>query len=176
MRNHLSVNAAAEMLERTRRTIKRAMRDIPPDSLERGHPRWKLPRIIEALETSGAPMTRPRHNSGVGNAFADLTADLENDRQTLPMFDAFNQAFEEMEAERGLEKRRMMVIASAPKMIDACIAAYRVRCVASGEFIDGDSRADVMFSYLMDRFQELCRWTHDETFEYLLVSEEDDEA
>jgi hypothetical protein len=90
MRNHLSVNAAAEMLERTRRTIKRAMRDIPPDSLERGHPRWKLPRIIEALETSGAPMTRPRHNSGVGNAFADLTADLENDRQTLPMFDAFN--------------------------------------------------------------------------------------
>jgi hypothetical protein len=176
MQNHLSVNAASEMLERTRRTIKRALRHVPPDSHERGQPRWRLPKIIEALQTSGAPMTRPRHNSGTGNVFANLNADLENDRQTLPMFDALNQAFEEMEAERSLAKRRKMAISRIPEMLVECIEAYRVRCVASGEFIDGDSRGDCMFSHLMDRFQELCRWTHDEVFEYLLVSEEDDEA
>jgi hypothetical protein len=57
MQNHLSVNAASEMLERTRRTVKRALRNVPPDSHERGQPRWRLANIVKALEKSATPKT-----------------------------------------------------------------------------------------------------------------------
>ena len=46
MQNHLSINFAAEMLERTRRTIKRALRHVPPDSHERGQPRFPVVEVV----------------------------------------------------------------------------------------------------------------------------------
>ena len=172
MQNHFSVNAAAEMLERTRRTIKRALRNTPPDSTERGQPRWRLPKIIEALESSGAPMTKPRGNSG--NFFADLADDLENDRHTLPLFDDFNKAYAKIVAERSVKKRRAMAISLAP-MFYATFMSYRAHCIASGEFIDGGERAQCMLSHLLDGFEKLCRWTNDEAWKLIRSQEKDDE-
>lgn len=175
MQNHLSVNAASEMLERTRRTVKRALRHVPPDSHERGQPRWRLPKIIEALQSSGGPMTSPRGSSGVGtgNALDDLDADLANDRRRLRLFDGFNRAYARMEAERSLAKRRALAISFAPTMIDACIRAYRTHCIADGGFIDVSSRADCMFSHLMDGFGKSCQWSHDQVWEHLIIWEDD---
>lgn len=166
------------MLERTRRTVKRALRNTPPDSFERNQPRWRLPAIIQALQSSDAPMIQSRHSSGVGtgNVFDDLDADLAHDRYTLPLFNNFNRSYAKMKAERSLAKRREIAISFAPKIIDACISAYRAHCVASGEFIDGSTRADCMFSRLMDSFEEPCHWTQNEVWNNLVVWGEDDEA
>ena len=168
MQNHFSVNAAAEMLERTRRTVKRALRNTPPDSTERGQPRWRLPRIIQALESSGAPMTR--HNSGDVFNLDALNADLDRDRRTLSLFDNFNAAFEEMKAERSVEKRRAMAISLAPTFY-AAFMNYRAHCIASGEFIDGGERAECMLSRLLDGFEKPCRWTHDEAWKLIRSQE-----
>lgn len=159
MQNHFSVNRASEALERTRRTVKRALRNTPADSFEGGQPRWRLPKIIEALQSSGAPMTQPRgiSGAGTGNVLDDLDADLAHDRCTLPLFDGFNRAYANMEAERSLAKRRVMAISFAPTMIDTCIRAYRAHCVADGGFIDASSRSDCMFSHLMSKFGKSCQ-------------------
>jgi phage terminase Nu1 subunit (DNA packaging protein) len=45
----VSAYAAARLLERDRQTIERATRGLTPDGLERGKPRWRLARIVEAL-------------------------------------------------------------------------------------------------------------------------------
>jgi hypothetical protein len=46
----LTVNAAADQLQRDRRTIAAHLRDIPPDDKDaQGHSRWRLATIVRAL-------------------------------------------------------------------------------------------------------------------------------
>ena len=167
-----SINAAAEILERDRRTITKALRNVEPDAHERGQRRWRLPKIIKALETS-APMTKQRYNSGVDNVHSDLAADLENDRRTLFLFDDFNRAFERMEAEPSFTKRRQMAISFAPTMIKTCVERYRAHCHAADCFIDADIRArDCMWGHLLELFEKPCAWTCDEVRKHFRVYEE----
>jgi hypothetical protein len=44
-----TVNGAAEILERDRRTIARALRNVPPDDESKGR-RWKLATIVNAMK------------------------------------------------------------------------------------------------------------------------------
>jgi hypothetical protein len=49
-----TVNAAAELLERDRRTVAKALRGVPPDHKDaQGHERWRLPVILDALSARG---------------------------------------------------------------------------------------------------------------------------
>jgi hypothetical protein len=50
----LTVNAAADQLQRDRRTIARALRDVPPDDRSKGR-RWKLSTIVNALNVENVP-------------------------------------------------------------------------------------------------------------------------
>jgi hypothetical protein len=50
-----SVNGAAEMLERDRRTITRALHGVPPDSRDNKSPRWKMATIVNALLSASRP-------------------------------------------------------------------------------------------------------------------------
>ena len=49
MQRTYSIHAAAEMLERDRRTLVRALRAVKPDAHEKRAPRWKLSTIFDAL-------------------------------------------------------------------------------------------------------------------------------
>lgn len=102
MQNHLSVNAASELLERTRRTVKRAL------PCRTGLPRtWSapmaLPKIIQALETSGAPMTL-RHGGETDRLVKQCDA-------LLARFDA---AFERLKVLPALLARREAAIKLYP--------------------------------------------------------------
>jgi hypothetical protein len=90
MQNHLSVNAASEMLERTRRTVKRALRNVPPDSHERGQPRWRLANIVKALEKSATPKT-------ASCAYQDDGEDNELEQECAAAFTKFDKAVAAME-------------------------------------------------------------------------------
>jgi hypothetical protein len=57
-----TVNGAAEALERDRRTIGRALRDVPPDDETNGR-RWKLATIVNALK--GREDYSPRNDAAV---------------------------------------------------------------------------------------------------------------
>src|SRR4051794_5191069 len=72
-----TVNGAAEVLERDRRTIARALRDVPPDDESKGH-RWKLATIVNAMK--GREDRSPSNDKVVAEiegAHEALTAGLE---------------------------------------------------------------------------------------------------
>jgi hypothetical protein len=118
--------------------------------------------------------SKPSTNHSDYGGFADLDADLANDRATLPLFAAFNAAFAKMEAAPSLAKRRQMAISFAPKMIKI-IEAYRAHCHAEDCFIDPDTRAlDCMWGRLMEAFEKPCRWTPEEARKAFRVNEDDE--
>lgn len=49
MKNLLSVNKAADLLERDRTTLVRALRHVKPDGHQRGQPRYRMRTITDAL-------------------------------------------------------------------------------------------------------------------------------
>lgn len=58
MKQLVSAYGASRLLERDRQTIERALRGLEPDAHERGQPRWRLARIVEALsERNGRSST-----------------------------------------------------------------------------------------------------------------------
>jgi hypothetical protein len=87
-----SVNAAAEILERDRRTITKALRPTPPDGNENGQPRWRLKTILDALEM----MTNDQDRHG------PLIDQIEAD------FESFDVGFAKLQAEPDLERRRQL--------------------------------------------------------------------
>lgn len=164
MQNHLSVNAASELLERTRRTIKRALRHVAPDSHERGQPRWRLPIIIEALETSGAPMTQPRHVDSVGQLAQQCDA----------LFTQCDTGFGKLKALPTLPARREAAIKLYPA-IDQMIRAMRARDMADGLHEDFVYlRADRVFNLMLLGFEGPCEWTRDEVWTHLIPADEDE--
>src|ERR1700733_5054559 len=97
----MSISGASEILERTRRTIKRALRDTEPNSYVRGQPRWKLAVIVDALARNTAP------KNGGGWSGDEIPHDwkeqqdrfhreLERERITLPLFEQFNAQLDKM--------------------------------------------------------------------------------
>lgn len=62
MKNLFSVNKAADLLERDRQTLVRALRHVPPDGSERGQPRYRLKTITDALVAH----ERRTHGGGAG--------------------------------------------------------------------------------------------------------------
>ena len=174
MDNVFSINAAATLLECDRQTIVRALRHTPPDEGEGRTRRWRMSTIFWAMQAHVQKRSKPSPKPNYGG-FADLNADLENDLQTLPLFDALNSAFAETEAEPNLAKRRKMAISFAPKMIQACIEAYRAYCDAEDCFIDPDVRAtQVMWSHLLKKFEKTCEWTFSEVGKHFRVWEDDE--
>jgi hypothetical protein len=63
-----SINGAAEILERDRRTVTKALKHTPPDKKIHGQPRGRLPTILGALDelpgSSNAPRGGASHLTG----------------------------------------------------------------------------------------------------------------
>lgn len=89
-----SINGAAELLERDRRTITKALRHVKPDTHVNSNPRWRLPTIINAMEKANGQTSRDRNS--------ELSQQIEAD------FEAFDAGFAKLEAEPDLERRRLL--------------------------------------------------------------------
>jgi hypothetical protein len=170
MERLFSVNAAAELLECDRQTIVRALRHTPADQGEGRTQRWRMATIVAAMVGRAQERSKPATNYNGG--FANLDADLANDRATLPLFSSFNTAFAKMQGEQDLAKRRRMAIAFAPKTIKTCVRAYCAWCHAQDCFVDPDTRADCMWPRLMEAFEKPCSWTPAEVRENFRVYED----
>jgi hypothetical protein len=165
MQSHLSVNAASELLERARRTVSRALRGVPPDSHERGQPRWRLPTIIKALQSSGAPMIQPRPASG-GD-------DDRLERECVAAFAKFDAAVAVMAKLSTLAQRRACAI-ELGELANDCIVKMRAR----------DEATDLHPQHVNLRGQEVlrlmmwglcgpCQWTKEEVWKHIVSRNED---
>jgi hypothetical protein len=102
----VSVNGASELLERDRRTIRRALRSVPPDGDENGQPRWRLASVVDALQIHDRrmrPQAFPRayDPNGIIAELEDLSRELE-------------YGFERMKQETDLERRRKLGLKFGP--------------------------------------------------------------
>jgi hypothetical protein len=87
----VSAYAAARMLEKDRQTIERATRCLEPDGYERGQPRWRLARIVDALSA--------RAGRGKG-----MNAEVDPDLQRK--FDDLDERYRDVQNGQTLDERR----------------------------------------------------------------------
>ena len=155
-----SVNGASEVLEKDRRTITKALRHVPPDAHENTKPRWRLRKILDALEASTA---RPEHHDAHG-----VLAD-----RCDASFVEFDRRFDEMKSTRSLAKRRKISIALAP-LIAETIRLMKARDTADGLHPDHvDLKGDRVFALLMVGFCAPCQWSREQAWEHLDASADD---
>jgi hypothetical protein len=157
---HFSVNAASETFERTRRTIKRALRGVEPDSYERSQPRWALSTIEAALARNTAPKEDQRYRVN-GTGFPTLDAALEYDRETLVFFCEFNKGLAQLRATESLAKRRKMV-GPLTKIGEAASGQYSEHCDKVGAYSRGG--AACMDDYLFQLLADACEWSTDKVW------------
>jgi hypothetical protein len=95
-----SINRAADLLERDRRTVARALRGIAPDQRERGQDRWKLPTIVAALT---AHASRTGGQQGRGGSVLEVAPIADQAEAALNAIDA---GLDRLQAEPDLTRRR----------------------------------------------------------------------
>lgn len=76
-----SINAAAEILERDRRTIVKSLRHVRPDAKVRGSAQYRLKTIIDALEAIKPPVAYS--GNGVPPGLQRLYDELDENEQAM---------------------------------------------------------------------------------------------
>jgi hypothetical protein len=154
-----SINAAAELLERDRRTITKALRHTPPDGKENNQPRWRLKTIIAALA-----VMRPVHAP-----FATANSD-GIDPVLAKAFATFDAAYNKMSTLPTLEERRAAAKALGPQIAstDRMLRAHG-RAFGAGDEL-ANFRADNRFALIMSSFERPCSWNSAECWKFLDVT------
>jgi hypothetical protein len=152
-----SINAAAEVLERDRRTLVKALRRVPPDGRERGTDRWRLRSIIDALaDMQPAPAPAPTG---------------EIDRRLQQQYDMFDQADTSMRRLSTLDARRQAAIGMGP-LISTMDALQRQVSLDNG--VDQeltDLRCDKLFLLYLRGFEAPCSWSMSQVWDAVDVRE-----
>ena len=144
-----SVNAIAELLERDRATVIRALRETPPDATERRQPRWKMATAVAALE---------RHN----RANSDDTLG-GNDPALAAAYAKLDEAIEAMEIAPSLEDRRSMAINSVKPLLAATDRMLRTAGIVAGQDAElVHLRADHLGFVMLRTFERPCQWSLNE--------------
>jgi hypothetical protein len=153
MENLFSINRAADLLERDRATLVRALRHVPPDDYERGQPRWRMQTIRNAL----AVKPKQRHATGKFRDRYSLRS-TKLDRMRLE----YEKDLALIGAEPRLDRRREMAITLAPalaKYQQVYLSVGRSLRVADDDVLG--ARADLIWSEMMSEVSAAAKWPRD---------------
>jgi hypothetical protein len=166
-----SANAIADLLERDRATIVRALRDTPPDGKERGQPRWKMTTALDALDQlpgSHNARTSPQRRAN------NRTDDGWRDPRITKAYDGVLEWYDELQAIDGLEQRR----AAAKEKVGPLIA-YNNEHLRDWNIENGHSeelaghRAECLWKMSLNFARILCEWTDEEVYDELVIPHDD---
>lgn len=143
------VNALAELLERDRATVVRALRDVPSDAVERGQPRWKMVTAVAALDEHRLPNVGhdPDHDETPAVAYAQLDAAASAMRK-----------LETVEARRGAAKAMGPLIAAT----DAITRRVGLATGTDPELVN--LRADKLYQLYLRGLEVPCGWSSEQTW------------
>ncbi|WP_439400331.1 hypothetical protein ACRQ5Q_43060 (plasmid) [Bradyrhizobium sp. PMVTL-01] len=157
MKDLFSINRAADLLEKDRATLVRALRHLPPEGYSKhGHPRWSMQTIRNALAVK--PQAR-RETGKFRDRYSLRSTKL--DRMRLE----YEKGLALIGAEPSLDKRRDMALALAP-LLEQYQAAY-LEIARSLHIADDDVltvRSDLIWSEMMDEVSAAAEWPRDEGF------------
>lgn len=114
MKRLFSINRAADLLERDRATLVRALRHVKPDGNERGQPRYRMRTIVDALAGQDA-----RNRGHVGD---DRLRFRLNE-----IADELEQTHTELAEQRALIKTQVSIDAKQPYSRAAMKVLERLR-------------------------------------------------
>jgi hypothetical protein len=152
-----SINGASDALGRDRRTIGKALKAVPPDAREGGHPRWKLPTILAALE-SHERNTGQSHGGGSYGGGGDRNDIADELERVGALLDA---GCKRLSAEPDLTKRRQLAESVGPlvgRLSRAFSRSHEMLPVGERELVELGSTAILRgwVVYLL----ELCEWSY----------------
>jgi hypothetical protein len=151
-----SVNGAADLLERDRRTIRRALAMVPPDAKESGNPRWRLRTILDALDAHERRTGHERSWAHDGDRDAVI---VEIERITAKL----EAGFDRMQTEVDVARRREMATEVGP-LVGALIRAIECshKHVPPDELLFVKRGTDGIVGQAIGRFLQLCEWQLDD--------------
>lgn len=109
-----SVNKAADLLERDRATLVRALRHVTPDGHERGQPRYRMRTITEALGAHEARNSGHAGHDRLRSRLGEIADELE-------------QTHKELDAKREVIKAEPTLDAKQPHSRSAMKVFERLR-------------------------------------------------
>jgi hypothetical protein len=167
-----SANAIADLLERDRATVVRALRNVPHDAVERKQPRWKMTTALAALDRlpgSHNAKSHHRRNDGIVVHHNWLDPDNWRDSRIAAAVAEYNKTFAEMKAIEDIKQRRAFAIAKLAPLIDSHDKNFRhweTDNPAPGRFWnDTDSvsaRVSLLWTQQIETVAAVCGWTDDE--------------
>ena len=147
-----SAFGAADLLERDRQTVRRALRHMPPDGYEHKQPRWRLKTIIDAVDAH-----LERNTTATPRAGSTLQV----------MFDQFDGGCRNLDLLPNLKARRReahRLIALLVELDKAMRADARAR---REDELRASLRCDQHFRVAMRNFEKPCDWTQAQCWETL---------
>jgi hypothetical protein len=139
----VSAYGASRLLERDRQTIERALRGLEPDAHERGQPRWRLARIVDALNA--------RHAAKSGSSKMDPS--LQARFNQLDALDARVRAAPTLQDRRKLARELFPLLADTDR-------AMRDDGRRSGEHPELTGyRCDTHVRTVLATLREPCGWS-----------------
>ena len=169
-----SMHALAELTERDRGTISRAMRDVPPDAIEKNGIKrkcWTMKHALAALDRLPGSHNAKHHREVVGIAINHDWTSPDNWRSTLvgEALVTYNELFSEMRAIPDLKKRRAFAIAKlAPLIIShsETFTKWETDNPAPGRFDNSSycvlERTSLLWGQELEAASAACEWDHDE--------------
>jgi len=159
-----SINAAAEVLEKDRRTLVKSLRHTPPDGKERGAARWRLKTILEALEKM-----HPAPRSHI-----DTTG---RDPRLTSLYAQYDAADASMRKLKTVPARRAFAVNALRPIIVETQRMLQIVGKASGRDPEFTNLiADKMYLLALRGLEEPCGWSQDETWDAMNFDDEDEDA
>jgi hypothetical protein len=156
-----SAFAAADLLERDRQTVRRALRHVPPDGHERKQPRWRLKTIVDAVD---AHLGRNTSATPPAGSTLQLQFDqFDTGCRNLAMMP-------DLEARRRDARRLMAVLVELDRAMRADARARRE------EEMRASLRCDQHFRLAMRNFEQPCDWTQEQCWAALAAIVVDDDT
>ena len=147
-------NALAEMLEKDRGTVVRALRNTPPDATVGKRDQWKLSTASAAMANHSAMAV------GSGNS----RNQTGSNQQLEALSDRFYAAEAAMKKLKTLPARRAAAVAMHPLIVKYTETLRRVGIASGKEPEYADLLADKSFMLMLRSFEEPCSWSMDQTW------------
>ena len=163
-----SANAIAEMLERDRATVVRALRNTPPDATERKQPRWKMSTAVAAVDAlPGTNYEKPRRRT------THSTGDGWVDERIRKAYDSVLEMYDELAAIDDLGQRRTAAKKWGPA-IQSNNINLRLWNVENGHSEElAEHRAECLWHMSINFVRRLCEWSDEEAHDELVIPNDD---
>jgi hypothetical protein len=168
-----SISAAADALDRTRRTVTRALEGVKPDKVQSGLKLWRMKRIIEAVNSNTQAPIMTRHRTGNNGEVTVLRGVAA---ETEEAFERYHAAEDAMRALPTLAARRKAAaeVALLAKEALSLMHDRDVEADLHPEHVELKNQAVTLL--IVKGLEGPCEWSHSEAWDAFNGPDAEDEA